>query len=678
MNISKVQIKNFRLLRDTELCFAKNSTVIVGRNNSGKTSLTELFKRIFIDDTPKFKLEDFSLGAHNDFIEAAKLFRNEEELNIVREKLPLIELRIHLNYAEDQDDFSSLKGLIIDLDPETTETIIVVRYQLTEGKMETLFKDLNPTEVDFDSVKFFKEIQDRLSKTYSISAYVEDPSNENNTSELKLTQLQAAIQGNIISAQRGLDDVTTYDKGVLSHVIEALFTAALSETAKEDDKSLALKVTTHLNELEGDLSKEFAQFVKDLVPQFEFFGFPGLNNTTELSTETSLDPTALLKKFTKITYSTGGDITLPESYNGLGTRNLIFILLRLYEFYKSYVSKETQSGMHLIFIEEPEAHLHPQMQEVFIKKLDEIATKFSKTYGDEKQWPVQFIVTTHSSHLANAAQFDATRYFTSTLDGNKDRTTTIKDLSIGLKDIDPKDKGFLQKYMTLTRCDLMFADKAILIEGTSERLLLPEMIKKHDAPRPQENKLGSQYISIVEVGGAYAHKFFRLVEFLELPTLIITDIDTVAVKEGKVQASACKVSIGEKTSNGCIKDWFTKTITPPELLLKSEEDKTRELLRLSYQIPDDTAICGRSFEDAFILKNPSLFELEATPQEELEQAVWDEAKTWANKKSEFALKHAIDNTDWNTPKYIQEGLVWLADTPNLASIDTGSCDGGIE
>jgi putative ATP-dependent endonuclease of OLD family len=67
--------------------------------------------------------------------------------------------------------------------------------------------------------------------------------------------------------------------------------------------------------------------------------------------------------------------------------------------------------------------------------------------------------------------------------------------------------------MTLTRCDLLFADKAILIEGTSERLLLPKMIEKVDEVLSKTNKLGSQYISVVEVGGAYAHIFFKLLDF---------------------------------------------------------------------------------------------------------------------------------------------------------------------
>jgi putative ATP-dependent endonuclease of the OLD family len=83
--------------------------------------------------------------------------------------------------------------------------------------------------------------------------------------------------------------------------------------------------------------------------------------------------------------------------------------------------------------------------------------------------------------------------------------------------------------LTLTRCDLFFADKAIIIEGTSERLLLPVIIEKLEESEPGAPKLSSQYITTMEVGGAYAHIFFSLLDFLKLRTLIITDLDSVVL-----------------------------------------------------------------------------------------------------------------------------------------------------
>lgn len=70
MKIEKVEINNFRLLKNTSLSLQEKTTVIVGRNNSGKTSLTEIFRRFSKRD--RFKLEDFSLSSFPDFSRALK------------------------------------------------------------------------------------------------------------------------------------------------------------------------------------------------------------------------------------------------------------------------------------------------------------------------------------------------------------------------------------------------------------------------------------------------------------------------------------------------------------------------------------------------------------------------------------------------------------------------------
>jgi len=122
----------------------------------------------------------------------------------------------------------------------------------------------------------------------------------------------------------------------------------------------------------------------------------------------------------------------------------------------------------------------PQMQTVFIRKLSEIANFFSKEYNNGNPWPVQFIVTTHSPHIANEATFDSMRYFLAQprAESRGIFTTEVKDLQSGLNDEPTENRGFLHSYMTLTRCDLLFADRGVLIEGPTERLLLPRMIEK--------------------------------------------------------------------------------------------------------------------------------------------------------------------------------------------------------
>ena len=94
----------------------------------------------------------------------------------------------------------------------------------------------------------------------------------------------------------------------------------------------------------------------------------------------------------------------------------------------------------------------------------------------------------------------------------------------------PDNLDFIRKYLTLTKCDLFFADKAILVEGSSERLLLPDMIEKckdSGAFGIGKYTLWSQYYALIEIGGAYAYKFIPFIEFLEVPCLILTDLDSI-------------------------------------------------------------------------------------------------------------------------------------------------------
>lgn len=670
MQLKNITVKNFRLLHDISLVLEKQTTVIVGRNNSGKTSLTEVMKRLLGDGNPSFWLEDFSFSTHQNFWNAfVAAARGADELD-VRKDLPTIE--IHLSFSYDNGEaLGTLSEFVIDLDPDCTEALVVARYALRDGKVNELFAGLNaldekatPDQIEQAKAALFKALRDRVPKLFGIGFVAVDPNDATNEKIVEASTIRTLCASGFIGAQRGLDDVSQKDRVVIGKVLESLFATAKTNAADAEGHDTAIELEEAVKDIQEKISADFNLKLDALLPALSLFGYPTLANQ-RLRTETTLDVTRLLNNHTKVRYTGANGVHLPEAYNGLGTRNIILILLQLREFFKLYMAMEPKPGIHIVFIEEPEVHLHPQMQEVFIRKLGEIATVFSKELG--APWPVQFVVSTHSSHVANEAHFETIRYFLSALDATDGTMkTVVKDLRKGLCGKGEPDRTFLHQYMTLTRCDLFFADKAVLIEGTTERLLLPRVIKMLDDGKPEAQKLSSHYLSVIEVGGAYAHIFFDLLAFLELRTLVITDIDTVKAN-GEGQYESCQVLHGERTSNACIKAWFKNDVTCAELLAADASTKTVAKRRIAFQQPEEKdGPCGRSFEDAFMLANPKLFPFAGPGVVEREMQAWQEAK--GVKKSEFALKYALSNDDWQTPRYIREGLAWLAENNTLSAV----------
>src|SRR5690606_17504965 len=79
MKVTNGHIRNFRLLQDVDIALDAGTTMVGGRNNSGKTSLVEVVRKFFGSDAGRFNFDDMSLTTHAEFAKALEYYDEAEE-----------------------------------------------------------------------------------------------------------------------------------------------------------------------------------------------------------------------------------------------------------------------------------------------------------------------------------------------------------------------------------------------------------------------------------------------------------------------------------------------------------------------------------------------------------------------------------------------------------------------
>ena len=676
MYLNKVKVKNYRSLKNVELVLDKengtpNLSLIIGKNNSGKTSLLKIMKKMIVDDR-KLSWNDFNIQYRK---EIHKILVSKEEVS--KGDFEGIILDLCMEY-DDNDDLNNILPLMLDLNMENNIVVLEFKCQPIIHKIEELQNLVNDTELK-EYRKFSDFMQENLNKYFETNVYARGYNYESYKLTDAIEKLDSSIVKKIInitgiSAKR---DISNNEKDRTLSQIAAKYYENFSD---EEDKIRSLR--EEVSKTDGILNKEYNKLFKDVIDDFRNFGnFP--NGEEDVNIHSKMDVSKLLKGNTVFSYQYDEE-DLPENYNGLGYMNLLGIIFEVKACFQKFRQDSNRSKINILYIEEPEAHTHPQLQYVFIKNIGKLIE------NEKDNLNVQTIITTHSSHIVSQCKFEDTNFFIKEKDNAQIKSyADLENLYKNEKEV----FEFVKKYITLSRAEIFFADKLILIEGDTERILLPTMMERVDTKNNEKDvpPLLSQNISVLVIGN-HAHVLSKLISFLNLKTLVITDIDARGVRGGKVKNPAD----AKKTTNGSLKKFFKgksfeglMNLEKDEKILSIEvktEDRGKDdveykedpngNLRIAYQIKEKNSkgksYQATSFEDSFIHLNlefvqklagehgrnaglkviKNLYETKYTPTELASRCI--------DSKTNFAIGVLMyGNNGWKIPKYIEEGLEWI-------------------
>ncbi|PGE91765.1 AAA family ATPase [Bacillus toyonensis] len=694
IGIEKIVINNYRKYCDEKITLDNQITAIAGANNSGKTSLVELMSNIFIKEKrDSINIEDMNSQARlkdegiiEGIIEDATLNNEEkiEKLQKIHKELNKITIGLVIKYDNDQDNLENFSRYLSDVDITKRNFNFIIEYEYKPVKEKDIM-DILDHEGDFREI--FSYLQSKI--------YYCDENFESKIQIMDKTDFYDLFNYHCVYAVRKLADTSEEKQNFLSkHLLK---TVRNNLNWKENLKSLIYNINTLLNQ--QNLSNEIDTItLTHLKSTLESFSKTNGGNTGKLGIDFRLenkDIEKVLLDFTHIYFEQDEGVKIKEQKQGLGYSNLIYLLLEAQIFSEKIDARK----VNLLVFEEPEAHLHPQMENIFIRYISainktlvkariaaeaELATTVTEEVVEAKitaeeeftkgnSIPFQMLITTHSSEMTKGIGLKNIRV----LRANGHTESSVYDLRRFMNSQDV-DTNFYEKFFQFNMVEMIFADKLILFEGDAERLLFKYLItnmKKYE-------DLSTQYISYIQVGGAYAHKYLELIEFLEIKTLIFTDIDYEYNKEDIIQEEAVILEeiIKRETTNETIKA-IVEESTISEIFKKSKEKQGEFLLNTNVCLKFQSDIDGyaRTLEDALLHK---LFNFETVfskvTKENFKLLIEEKQLFLSNtNKNETSLRDRIDKLKHKTdfmyaliesgninnaiPKYIEEGLEWLQD-----------------
>lgn len=510
MYISSIEIQGLRgINKKTEVKFKEGINVIIGPNNSGKSTIIKALDLVFGRGNKTISIDDFNKNLD---IESLKV------------NPPSISITVNIVESESEDDYS--------------EDLVTVATWLT--KIEKPYNAqltyecyLSKKEVDnyrttMASIKssdlqdYWNEIKYNYQRKYVSRVLVGNPAHENVLDSESINKFDFQFLSAIRDVER---DMFSGRNSLLKEVIDFFIDYEIKTDAElsVDEKKKELKskriefskdAQTLITQLQTRMKagkKHMLKYAEDTGASYENMkpDFDGRILDTELYSALKLI----------VENETG--VKIPAYQNGLGYNNLIYISLLLAKMQKNASGEYLGSNAKvysMLAIEEPEAHLHPNMQYKFLKFLSQNKEKEVR----------QVFITTHSPNITAATNLKDLVVLSKE---NGVLSVSYPGESFSNSTDDQESLKYIQRFLDVTKSDMFFANGVIFVEGISEQLLIPQFSKLLN------KDLIDYQVSVINIGGRYFNHFLKLFDVeknkkaINKKVACITDLDPVKKKK---------------------------------------------------------------------------------------------------------------------------------------------------